>query len=100
VKKPDIKINFELIFATLSGGVLSNMALSAFMRRMQGVDVAAGYPAVTHGLCAASRDWAAERPKYSRDMAEIALAHVVCSKGERTHRRGDTVDNRRTMMAV
>lgn len=97
------------IFAAFRGGQLSDMTLSAVMRRMQAdevkeerrgwLDPRSRRPAVPHGLRSTFRDWAAERTEYSRDMAEIALAHRVGSEVERAYRRGDMIEKRRQMMA-
>ncbi len=48
------------------------------------------------GWRSVARDWAAEQG-YDRDLAEIALAHVVGSDVERAYRRGDMLDRRRAM---
>ena len=100
----------DLEFAAVKGGALSDMSLSAVMRRMQESEVAAGRtgfldprskrPAVPHGLRSTFRDWAAERTEYPREMAEIALAHSVGTEVERAYRRGDMVEKRRVMMAA
>lgn len=95
-----------LVFPAPRGGELSDMTLSAVMRRMQEAEVNAGRegyldpkskrPAVPHGLRSTFRDWAAERG-YERDMAEIALAHNVGSEVERAYRRSDMLERRREM---
>ena len=90
------------VFPAARGGMLSDMALSACMRRIQKAsggrytDAASGRPAVPHGLRSTFRDWAAERG-FDRDMAEIALAHTVGSDVERAYRRGDMLERRRAM---
>jgi len=94
------------VFPAARGGALSDMALSACMRRINEareggyLDRRSGRPAVPHGLRSTFRDWTAERTDYPRDMAEIALAHVVGSDVERAYRRGDMIDRRRQMMAA
>jgi integrase len=98
------------VFFAPMGGMLSDMALSAVMRRMQEaatanggagyLDPRSGRPAVPHGLRSTFRDWTAERTDYPRDMAEIALAHNVGSEVERAYRRGDMLEKRRAMMAA
>lgn len=62
------------------------------------LDRVSGRPAVPHGLRSTFRDWAAELTEYSKDMAEISLAHSVGSEVERAYRRGDAVEKRRAMM--
>lgn len=97
-----------LIFFAPRGGMLSDMSISAVMRRMQEAEVKAGRvgyldprskrPAVPHGLRSTFRQWAAERG-YPRDMAEIALAHWMGSEVERAYQRSDMLERRRDMMA-
>jgi len=81
----------DLIFAAARGGQLSDMSLSAVMRRME-VD------AVPHGFRSTFRDWAGECTNYPRDLAEQALAHTLESKVEAAYRRGDALEKRREMM--
>lgn len=103
------------VFPSVTGKMLSDMSISAVMRRMQeeaekaaaeaGEDPAkagwrdprSGKPAVPHGLRSSFRDWAADRG-YDRDMAEIALAHQVGSAVERAYRRTDMIERRRATM--
>lgn len=81
----------EVVFPGVKGQVLSDMTLSAVMRRMK-VD------AVPHGFRSTFRDWAAERTNFPRDLAEMALAHVIESKVEAAYRRGDMLAKRLKMM--
>ncbi|MCR9151910.1 MAG: integrase arm-type DNA-binding domain-containing protein [Rhodobacteraceae bacterium] len=97
------------VFFAPRGGMLSDMSISAVMRRMQEAQVKAGEagyldpaskrPAVPHGLRSTFRQWAAEQG-YPRDMAEIALAHFIGSEVERAYQRSDMLDRRRDMMAA
>lgn len=99
----------DLLFPSSRGGKLSDMTLSATMRRLHEADIAAdgpGFldrvnkrPAVPHGLRSTFRDWAAERTQYPGDMAEVALAHRINNVVEAAYRRGDMVEKRRRMMA-
>lgn len=99
-----------LVFPAARGGELSDMTLSATMKRMHEADIAAkgpGFPdrvskrpAVPHGLRSTFRDWVAERTNFPGDMAEVALAHRISSAVEASYRRGDMVEKRRTMMAA
>ena len=96
------------VFFAPRGGELSDMTLSAVMRRMQEAEEKAGSlgfidprnkrPAVPHGMRSTFRQWAAERG-YPRDMAEIALAHFIGSEVERAYQRSDMLERRRAMMA-
>ena len=99
-----------LVFPALRGGELSDMTLSAVMKRMHEADVAAdgpGFadraikrPAVPHGLRSTFRDWMAECTNYPADMAEVALAHKISNAVEAAYRRGDMIEKRRGMMAA
>lgn len=82
----------EFVFPAPRGGMLSDMTLTAVLRRMQ-------VPAVPHGFRSTFRDWAAERTNYPRDVAEMALAHAIGDKVEAAYRRGDLFDKRALMMA-
>lgn len=81
----------DLLFPAPRGGQLSDMTLTAVMRRME-VD------AVPHGFRSTFRDWLAERTSYPHDVAEMALAHAISNKVEAAYRRGDLFDKRRRMM--
>ncbi|MFA9229651.1 MAG: tyrosine-type recombinase/integrase [Microgenomates group bacterium] len=97
-----------LVFPAARGGQLSDMTLSAAMKRMHEADIAAGgagfvdrtskRPAVPHGLRSTFRDWVAERTNYPGDMAEVALAHRISNAVEASYRRGDMIEKRRKMM--
>ncbi|WP_297776342.1 integrase arm-type DNA-binding domain-containing protein [uncultured Roseovarius sp.] len=95
----------EFVFAAPRGGMLTDMALSACMRRINAareggyLDARTGRAAVPHGLRSTFRDWTAEQG-YQRDMAEMALAHNVGTEVERAYRRSDMLERRRAMMAA
>lgn len=111
---PKIK-KVAYVFPSVTGLMISDMSISAVMRRMQGeaeeaarakgepVDQAgwrdprSGKAAVPHGLRSTFRDWAAEGG-WDRDLTEIALAHQVGSAVERAYRRTDMFERRRVMM--
>ncbi len=98
----------EHLFPAARGGELSDMALSATMRRMQAaeekagrsgyLDAVSGRPATVHGLRSTFRQWTAETG-HDRDMAEMQLAHAVGSDVERAYQRSDMLERRRAMMA-
>lgn len=97
------------VFFAARGGMLSDMSISAVMRRMQEAQVKAGRtgfldprskrPAVPHGLRSTFRQWAAEHG-YPRDTAEIALAHFIGTEVERAYQRSDMLERRRDMMTA
>jgi integrase len=70
---------------------MSDMALTAVMRRM-------GLEEVPHGFRSTFRDWVAERTNFPGEMAEVALAHTIGNAVEAAYRRGDQLDKRRSMM--
>jgi integrase len=82
----------DFVFPAARGGPLSDMTLTATMRRM-------GIDAVPHGFRSTFRDWAAEQTNYPRDVAEMALAHTIGDKVEAAYRRGDLFEKRKLMMA-
>jgi integrase len=73
------------------GRPLSIMAMEMQLRRMK-VHV------TVHGFRSSFRDWAGECTSFPRDVAEMALAHVVGDATERAYRRGDALERRRKMM--
>lgn len=81
----------EMLFPGSKGKPLSDMSLTAVMRRME-VD------AVPHGFRSSFRDWAGDHTEYPRDLAETALAHKLESKVEAAYRRSDALERRREMM--
>ena len=85
-------VGSDLVFPSERGGMLSDMAMTTLVRRM-GVD------AVPHGFRSTFRDWAGERTEYSRDVAEMALAHTIGDRVEAAYRRGDLFAKRSAMMA-
>ena len=80
-----------LVFTSPRGGMVSDMSLTAVLRRMK-VD------AVPHGSRSSFRDWCAERTNYPREVAEITLAHAISDKVEAAYRRGDLFEKRRRLM--
>lgn len=81
----------KLLFPNNKGDILSDMTLTAVLRRM-------GRPVTAHGFRSTFRDWAAERTNYPREVAEMALAHTLESKVEAAYLRTDMFEKRRRMM--
>jgi integrase len=81
----------DYVFPSPRGKMLSDMTLTAVLRR-KGVD------ATTHGMRSAFRDWCAEATSYSREVAEMALAHTIGNAVEAAYRRGDLMAKRTRMM--
>lgn len=78
------------VFQASRGGELSDMTLSAVMRRMAA-------PGVPHGFRSTFRDWVAEHTAYPSEVAEMALAHSIGNKVEAAYRRGDLFEKRRRL---
>ena len=81
----------DLIFPNPKGKPLSDMALTAVMRRME-------LEAVPHGLRSTFRDWCGERTNCARDVAERALAHGLEDKTEAAYYRSDLFQKRIRLM--
>ena len=81
----------NLIFPSARGSQLSDMTLTAVLRRM-------AVPATVHGFRSTFRDWATDWAGQPRELAEAALAHVVGDETERAYARGDMFDRRRHLM--
>jgi len=84
----------DLVFPGARGGELSDSSLSTVLRRM-GIP---GKVATVHGFRSTFRDWTAERTAYARDVAEMALSHLIESETEAAYRRGDLLEKRRHLM--
>ncbi len=83
----------EIVFPGKEGKELSDMTLTAVLRRME-------VPATAHGFRSTFRDWASERTAVPSEVAEMALAHAVGDQTEAAYRRGDLFDKRRELMAL
>ncbi|MCF8475858.1 MAG: integrase arm-type DNA-binding domain-containing protein [Pseudolabrys sp.] len=77
--------------STKPGRPLSGMAMNMLLRRLK-LDV------TVHGFRSSFRDWCGEESSYPREIAEVALAHVVGDLTERAYRRGDALEKRRLLM--
>jgi integrase len=92
-----------LVFKSRNLTTLSDMTLSALMKRMHASDKQ-GYkdqrsllPAVPHGLRSTFRDWVAETGQ-SREAAELQLAHKFGTEVEHAYYRTDLLDERAALM--
>lgn len=83
----------DLLFpGAKKGKPLSDMALTAVMRRM-GVD------AVPHGFRASFSSWCASSTAYPTEVREMALAHAIGDGTVSAYQRSDLFDKRRNLMA-
>lgn len=89
-----IERSTALIFPGRKGTMLSDMSLTAVLRRMERGDI------TVHGFRSTFRDWCAEYASnaFSREVCEHALAHKLPDKVEAAYRRGDLLDKRRMLM--
>lgn len=88
------------LFASVRGKHLSTMAMLQFMRK-QGYGLNGKHGnAVPHGFRSTFRDWASEESGFTREVAEMALAHTIEDKVEAAYRRGDLFEKRQQMMQM
>jgi len=83
----------DLVFPGAKGKPLSDMTLTAALRRMK-------VTATTHGFRSTFSDWASERTATPAEVREMALAHAVGNATEAAYRRGDLFEKRRELMAL
>jgi integrase len=81
------------LFPSVRRGVISDMTMSRFMER-------AGYDARPHGFRSSLRDWIAEETSTPHDAAEMVLGHIVGNSVERSYRRTDFIEQRRTVLKL
>lgn len=85
-------IGNDLIFPAPRGGRLSDMSLTAVLKRMD-------YGHITqHGFRSTFRDWAGETTNFAREVIEHALAHQLKDKSEAAYQRGDLLAKRAKLM--
>ena len=94
----------DVVFAGTKGQPLSDMSLTAVIRRMNGDDKpvwadANGDGVTVHGFRSSFRMWAAEATIYPREVAEHALAHQLPDAVERAYQRGSQFAKRAALMA-
>jgi integrase len=82
----------DRVFPGRTRAELNNMALHHLLERLGHGDL------TVHGFRSAFRTWAAEKTIFSREIAEVALAHTVGDETERAYQRGDMFDKRRGLM--
>jgi integrase len=82
----------EHVFIGPRGSGLSDMSLTAVLRRMGRRDI------TVHGFRSTFMDWAHEQTAYPKTVIDMALAHAVGDKVEEAYRRGDLLAKRRKLM--
>lgn len=90
-KVKDYSIGDRVFPGQKEGSPLSDMALTAVLRRM-------GQTVTAHGFRSSFRDWAGESTAYPREVIEHALAHQLADKAEAAYARGTLFDKRRRLM--
>jgi integrase len=83
----------DFVFPGRVGGRMGSAALfDCLTGAMKRRDV------TSHGFRSRFRSWAAERTHFPRELAEVALAHLVGDETERAYQRGDLLEKRRKLM--
>ena len=86
------RVNDSVFSSSRRGRPISSSSLINALR------AAGDGSATVHGFRSTFRDWGSERTNYSRDVAEMALAHAIGDKVEAAYRRGDLFERRKLMM--
>lgn len=81
-----------VVFGGTKGQPLSDMTLTAALRRMGRGDLTA------HGFRSTFRDWGGETTNHAREVIEHALAHQLKDKAEAAYQRGTLLEKRRGLM--
>lgn len=94
----------DLVFPGTKKQALSDMSLTAVIRRMNDSDKPEwvdgnGECVTVHGFRSTFRMWAAECTNYPRDVAEHALAHRLPDAVERAYQRGTQFVKRQGLMS-
>ena len=82
----------NLIFPGQQGKQMSDMTLTAVLKRMDRKDL------TQHGFRSTFRDWAGETTSFPREVIEHALAHKLKDQAEAAYQRGDLLQKRRLLM--
>ncbi|MFZ2336377.1 MAG: integrase arm-type DNA-binding domain-containing protein [Sideroxyarcus sp.] len=83
----------DCVFPAPRGGQLSDMSLTAVLKRMERGGL------TQHGFRSTFRDWAGETTNHPREVIEHALAHQLKDKAERAYQRGTLWPKRVHLMA-
>lgn len=89
---PRIEDN-PLVFPAPRGSVMSDMSLTAVLKRMERGDL------TQHGFRSTFREWAGETTAHPREVIEHALAHKLKDKAEAAYQRGTLLPKRAVLMA-
>ncbi len=83
----------DLVFPGLHGKPLSDMVLTAMLRRLD-------IPAVAHGFRSSFKDWCMECTDTRWEVGEAALAHNLGNPTEQAYTRTDLFEPRRELMEM
>lgn len=81
------------VFAAVRGGQLSDMSVSAVMRRM-------GATAVPHGFRSSFKHWARHKSQLPDEVSELSLAHVNSDATRVAYARDELLAPRRQQLAA
>jgi integrase len=81
----------QLVFPNMNGGMLSDMTLTATLRRMR-------VPVTVHGFRSTARQWMANCTDASHEDCEMCLAHTPLNMTSRSYQRDDVVEKRRPIL--
>lgn len=98
----------EFIFLSPQGKKLSDMAITALLRRMHNeqlekdeigyIDPKQNRIITTHGFRSTFRDWSADKTEYPREVCEHVLAHKLPDDVEAAYLRGAYLEKRKSLM--
>jgi|SRR5579872_832134 len=88
----DDEIDTFVFPAARRGKPLPKMTFLLLLERLGRTDL------TIHGFRSTFRDWAAEQTSFPREVAEMALAHIIGDKTEAAYRRGDLFQKRQQLM--
>ena len=99
----------DYVFSAPRGGAISDMTISATLRRMHKVSIekdgegwtepTTGRVAVPHGVRSSFKDWARNRSALPDEVSELQLAHVNDDKTRAAYARDELLEKRKTLMA-
>jgi integrase len=81
----------DLLFPGRSDKPLSEMSMTALVRRLK-------VEAVPHGFRSTFTNWCAETTNHPEEVRQMALAHTIGDKTEAAYRRLDLFEKRRVLM--
>lgn len=105
----DIEPQRYIFPAPRGGGMLSDMSLTALIKRMNNqkvkenglgyIDPKQNRVITTHGFRSTFRDWSADKTDYPREVCEHVLAHKLPDEVEAAYLRGAYLEKRKGLMA-